>query len=626
MRADVGEAKRREGRGSARRGRRARAADRRSPGGSPRRCRASGTARAARAARRERRSPRTARRSAPALRPAGGQGPPRDRARRSATVRPRVGAGGVRRPRADITPPRCRCPRRTTQPGCSFRRRTTVAGTGPDHTPVRSTHPPLRGIRRMTHPGRSVEHVGCRKRMFPDPEKEDFITVTAETSGPGIGGAEDGGRMGTDALAILAAPAAPEARPESRLFVGSEVGVLRRVLLHRPDLELQRLTPSQQDDLLFDDVLWVKRARQEHDAFADTLASGASRCSTSATCWPRRSRTTGRAAWLLDRAIARATLGRDLGGSCATPRGRRPDDGRRTSIGGLTSPSCPATRDALGSRRSRARRGFVLPPLPNHLFTRDTSCWIYGGVSLNPMAMPARRRETRTSRRSTASTRCSRRPRSRPGTAASTRTAASTIEGGDVLVIGNGAVLDRHGRAHDARRRRGAGASGCSRPGRRPQVIAVALPAQRGVHAPRHGHDDGRPRHVRRLPRRPRRRSARTCSGPARTSSARNASTTSAPMLAARARPRRPSAFFTTGGDELRSRAGAVGRRQQRARGRARRRRRLRAQRRHQHQAPQGRHRGHHDRRQRARPRPRRPALHELPARSRDADLRARQP
>src|SRR5678810_847620 len=57
-----------------------------------------------------------------------------------------------------------------------------------------------------------------------------------------------------------------------RLYVGSEVGTLRRVLLHRPDLELERLTPANKDKLLFDDVVWVQRARQEHDAFADALA------------------------------------------------------------------------------------------------------------------------------------------------------------------------------------------------------------------------------------------------------------------------------------------------------------------------------------------------------------------
>ncbi|WP_455577972.1 arginine deiminase family protein [Actinomadura luteofluorescens] len=53
--------------------------------------------------------------------------------------------------------------------------------------------------------------------------------------------------------------------------VSSEVGRLRQVLLHRPDLELLRLTPANKDDLLFDEVLWAKRARQEHDVFADTL-------------------------------------------------------------------------------------------------------------------------------------------------------------------------------------------------------------------------------------------------------------------------------------------------------------------------------------------------------------------
>ena len=53
--------------------------------------------------------------------------------------------------------------------------------------------------------------------------------------------------------------------------VDSETGRLRRVILHRPDLELKRLTPSNKDTLLFDDVLWVRRARQEHDGFADVL-------------------------------------------------------------------------------------------------------------------------------------------------------------------------------------------------------------------------------------------------------------------------------------------------------------------------------------------------------------------
>src|SRR5216683_1681373 len=55
--------------------------------------------------------------------------------------------------------------------------------------------------------------------------------------------------------------------------VDSEVGRLRQVILHRPDLELKRLTPDNAADLLFDDVLWVSRAQAEHDAFADALRS-----------------------------------------------------------------------------------------------------------------------------------------------------------------------------------------------------------------------------------------------------------------------------------------------------------------------------------------------------------------
>ena len=63
------------------------------------------------------------------------------------------------------------------------------------------------------------------------------------------------------------------AETATRLYVGSEVGTLRRVMLHRPGLELQRLTPSTARELLFDGVLWVGRAREEHDAFAAALAS-----------------------------------------------------------------------------------------------------------------------------------------------------------------------------------------------------------------------------------------------------------------------------------------------------------------------------------------------------------------
>ena len=74
------------------------------------------------------------------------------------------------------------------------------------------------------------------------------------------------------------------AATEAAFGVHSEAGVLHTVLVHRPGLELERLTPRNKDELLFDDVIWVKRARQEHDAFVDALQSVASRSSRFAAC------------------------------------------------------------------------------------------------------------------------------------------------------------------------------------------------------------------------------------------------------------------------------------------------------------------------------------------------------
>ncbi len=262
--------------------------------------------------------------------------------------------------------------------------------------------------------------------------------------------------------------------------VGSEVGVLRRVLLHRPDLELRRLTPSNCASLLFDDVLWVERARQEHDAFADTLRERGVEVLYVGELLAEMVKADDARRWLLDRVITEADLGRDLAG----PVRAFFDEADPTTIathliGGIAVDELPPGT-ARGLRSAVVGgSGFVLPPLPNHLFTRDTTCWIYGGVSLNPMAMVARRRET---------AHLEAIYRFHPlftgagferwfggvdhdhGTA--------RIEGGDVHVIGRGAVLVGMGERTTpqaveaiARRLFAAGAA-CS-------ILAVALPARR---------------------------------------------------------------------------------------------------------------------------------------------------
>jgi len=230
----------------------------------------------------------------------------------------------------------------------------------------------------------------------------------------------------------------------TRCFVGSEVVTLRRVLLHRPDLELRRLTPSNCEELLFDDVLWVKRARQEHDAFADALVERGVEVLYLADLLAETLKIDEARGWLLDHVV----LEDDHGPTFAPVLRAYMDDLdgvslARVLIGGLTQ----AELEGVGAHNSLGvvtkRPGdLVVPPLPNHLFARDTSCWIYDGVSVNPMAKPARHRET---------AHLAAVYRFHPLFAiehfhswyegAGRDRGMATIEGGDVLVIGNGAVL-----------------------------------------------------------------------------------------------------------------------------------------------------------------------------------------
>ena len=263
----------------------------------------------------------------------------------------------------------------------------------------------------------------------------------------------------------------------ARTFVGSEVGVLRRVLLHRPDRELKRLTPRNRDELLFDDVLWVKRARQEHDAFADALTERGVEVLYLQRLLAETLDIPVARDEVLDATLAAAALGPRLGPALRAWLAERDSvELARWLIGGMALHELPFASDALAAQVPRAD-AFVLPPLPNHLFTRDPSAWIYGGVTVNAMAKRARRREA---------IHLTAIYRHHPLFAGGHQTwseglnGLAELEGGDVLVIGRGAVLIGMGE----RTRPGAVELLAERlfaAGAAERVIAVALPERRSA-------------------------------------------------------------------------------------------------------------------------------------------------
>jgi arginine deiminase len=225
--------------------------------------------------------------------------------------------------------------------------------------------------------------------------------------------------------------------------VGSEVGQLRQAIIHRPGLELSRLTPDNIESLLFDDVVWASKAKEEHDAFAQALRDKGVEVHYYGQLLAETLALPAGRQFVLDRLCTPQILGASL----VDPVRRLFEEQDATSlaealIGGILKADLhPQHAHSLKWNMLKAD-DFILTPLPNHLFQRDNSCWIYGGVTINPMAMPARQRESLHTRAIY---------QFHPlFTGADFITyyggqdityQPATIEGGDVHVIGHGAVL-----------------------------------------------------------------------------------------------------------------------------------------------------------------------------------------
>ncbi len=225
--------------------------------------------------------------------------------------------------------------------------------------------------------------------------------------------------------------------------VGSEVGALRQVIVHRPGAEMDRLTPTNKDELLFDDVLWTEQAGRDHDVFTEAMrGEGAEVLYTQDLLAEALEIPEAReyvSAETFEERWYGVTGNRYMREFADT---LTPSELAEHLIVGVTKDELIAR---IGDRPSAyfARSSpdsMLLRCLPNHLFTRDTTCWVYGGVSVNSMQMSARQRETVNFE---AIYRWH--PRFADSDfkfwAGGLSDGPATVEGGDVHVIGNGAVL-----------------------------------------------------------------------------------------------------------------------------------------------------------------------------------------
>lgn len=228
---------------------------------------------------------------------------------------------------------------------------------------------------------------------------------------------------------------------EDQLGVHSETGRLRQVIVCKPGRAHRRLTPENCEDLLFDDVFWVKQAQKDHDVFADLMrGEGVEVLDTGQMLGEVLDISEARA-WVLDHRVTPQEIGVGMLDDLRAWMDELPGAALAEFLmGGLTVDDLPFEPAGMfGSYLGRL--GFVLPPLPNTLFTRDNSAWIYSGVTLNPMYWQARRPETLL----TAAI-----YRFHPKFAGRVEVlwgdpthdyGRATLEGGDVMPVGDGLVL-----------------------------------------------------------------------------------------------------------------------------------------------------------------------------------------
>lgn len=234
-------------------------------------------------------------------------------------------------------------------------------------------------------------------------------------------------------------------KPKDVLGVHSEVGRLRKVLVCSPGLAHNRLTPSNSEALLFDDVMWVDNARRDHQEFVSLMRERHIEVLELHDLLAQTLELAHARMWLLDRKITPNEVGIGLVTDVrAYLDSLEADDLARFVLGGLSVADLPPDFEAPSLqlvREESGMRDYLMPPLPNSLYTRDTTSWIYQGVTLNPLSWPARKAETLIMKAVYMF---------HPDFAGEVTTwwgdpeqdhGLATLEGGDVMPIGGGVVL-----------------------------------------------------------------------------------------------------------------------------------------------------------------------------------------
>jgi arginine deiminase len=228
-----------------------------------------------------------------------------------------------------------------------------------------------------------------------------------------------------------------------QLGVHSEIGRLRTVLVCRPGLAHQRLTPGNRADLLFDDVLWVHESQKDHYDFVVRMRERGIEVLELHELLAETLKDEAARAWVLDRRVTPNDVGPGMVGILRPWLDEMPPANLAEHlIGGIAILDIPHGERSAMLADAYGGTDFVIPPVPNTLFQRDPSCWIYNGVTCNPMYWPARKPETLLQRAIY---------KFHPRFKGSAFTiwwgdsddsfGAATVEGGDVMPIGKGVVL-----------------------------------------------------------------------------------------------------------------------------------------------------------------------------------------